>query len=383
VLPRFLLCVLLVVSLQPARVPAQAPGRIATTAPALLGSPVFFHGKQIAIRATVPERADVTRLDVAPAVDPPAHKGPQNRPIFVFWKERPSRDEGEIRGEFWDLGRINEGDGRFAAYDFRSLLDRVTNGRWPGREEIFIIVAATMLEAPLPTAPTLRAIALAPEEYESRAVTVSGRFRGRNLYGDLPGPINKSKWDFVLHSADAAVWVSGVRPRGRNFDLDPGARVDTGRWLQVSGMIRTEGVSVWIEAKTIELSSAPTETPVEIAVPVTPREPPPEVVFSAPVADETDVERGTTVRIQFSRDMDGRTFKDRVRVSYVPRPRGGQPLESPAFNARYNEGTRGMEIRFALPLERFQTVQVELLDGVTALDGQPLKPWTLRFTTGA
>ena len=47
----------------------------------------------------------------------------------------------------------------------------------------------------------------------------------------------KSRYDFVLRSADAAVWVTDLRPRGRGFDLSVEARVDTGRWLQVTGTV--------------------------------------------------------------------------------------------------------------------------------------------------
>ena len=100
---------------------------------------------------------------------------------------------------------------------------------------------------------------------------------------------------------------------------------------------------------------------MEIAVPPTPAEPPPTVVFSTPVPDETDVEAGAVVRVQFSRDMDARSFKDRIRVSYQPPPQAAAPPPAPppfAFN--YNVGTRGIELKFAKPLERFQTVKVEL-----------------------
>ena len=46
--------------------------------------------------------------------------------------------------------------------------------------------------------------------------------------GDLPQGVAKSKWDFVLQSADASIWVTGLRPKGKDFDLDPSARVVTG-----------------------------------------------------------------------------------------------------------------------------------------------------------
>jgi Bacterial Ig-like domain len=234
----------------------------------------------------------------------------------------------------------------------------------------------------MPPGPTVRAIALVPVRYLDREVRVTGRFRGRNLYGDLPQVPNKSKWDFVLQSADAAVWVTGMRPKGEGFDLDPGARVDTGRWLEVTGVVKSQGALLWIEASQMRSASAPTEVPVEIVVPDRPVEPPPRVVFSAPLADDIDVERAVHVRLQFSRIMDAATFRDRVRVTYVPR--AGEPaIPPPVFTAAYNDGPRALEIKFAQPLERFQAVKVELLAGITAIDGQALPPWTLTFTTGS
>jgi hypothetical protein len=229
-------------------------------------------------------------------------------------------------------------------------------------------------------------VALAPEKYEGASASVSGRFRGRNLLGDIAAPLpTPGKWDFVIQSADAAVWVSGLRPRGRGFELDPSARVDTGRWIQVTGTVRREGSRVWIEAREIELAAAPGEAVVEVEVPVTPPEPAPTVVFSTPVPDEVDSDAATVVRVQFSRDMDARSFKDRIRVSYLPAPQaapGASPAEAPTFAFSYDVGTRGIQLKFTRPLERFQTVKVELLEGITAVGGDPLRPWTLTFTTG-
>jgi hypothetical protein len=106
-------------------------------------------------------------------------------------------------------------------------------------------------------------------------------------------------------------------------------------------------------------------------------------VFSTPVPDETEVEAGTVIRVQFSRDMDARSFKDRIRVSYQPPPQAAAPIPAPPpFAFSYNVGTRGIELKFTKPLDRFQTVKVELLDGITAIGGDPLKPWTLTFMTG-
>jgi hypothetical protein len=48
----------------------------------------------------------------------------------------------------------------------------------------------------------------------------------------------------------------------------------------------------------------------------------------------------------------------------------------------YNVGSRGIELKFVKPLERFQSVKVELLEGVKAIDGEPMQPWALTFSTG-
>jgi hypothetical protein len=350
---------------------AAAQGRIATTAEALIATPVFYHGKQIVIRHTVTGSPEFARLDNT------------SKPVFVFWKDpQGTAQDAELRGEFWDLGRIQKEDPRFTAFDFERVVQATPSGHWPARDQVFVILSATMVESPLPPGPTIRAIALAPDRYGEREVKVVGRFRGRNLYGDVPTPLNASKWDFVLQSADAAIWIGGMRPRGEGFDLDPAARVDTGRWLEVVGIVRLQGPLVWIEASRIRLSAEPTEVPVEIVTPARPREPPPTVIFSAPVPDEVDVELTTTVRIQFSRDMDAGTIPNRVRVSYGPQPPGRTPPAPPRFTVTYNEGNRALAIEFAEPLARFQTVTIELLEGIAAFDGQRLEPWSLSFNTG-
>jgi hypothetical protein len=348
---------------------AQGASRIATTAGALVASAGFYHGKNIALESETAGDAGLTRLTGTA------------RPIFVFWKDRAPGGKGEIRGEFWDLGRIEQGDSRFSGYDFSQLLESTTRGRWPRRDEVYVIVSASLLPSSQSTAPSLRAIALKPDQYEGREVKVIGRFKGRNLYGDLPQALGKTKWDFVLQSADGALWVTGMRPKGKGFDLDPAARVDTGRWLEVTGVVSMIGTTPYITASTMQLATAP-QTLVEVPVPEQPRMPAPEVIFSAPVQEDRDVELGARVRIQFSRDVDPRTIDGHISVSYVAPASGGAAAPPPAFTTSYNDVAHAIEIRFAQPLQRFQQVKVDVLEGIMSLDRQPVKPWTLTFTTG-
>ncbi|MEO6212418.1 MAG: Ig-like domain-containing protein [Vicinamibacterales bacterium] len=348
----------------------QGTTRVATTAGALISSAVFYHGKNVVIENDTIGESGLTRLAGTP------------RPVFVFWKGRAAAGPGEIRAEFWDLGRTEQGDSRFAGYDFTQLLESSTRGRWPRRDEVFVLLGATLLPSSPSAAPSVRNISLTPARYEAREVKVVGRFKGRNLYGDLPQALGKTKWDFVLQSAEGALWVTGIRPKGKGFDLDPVARVDTGRWVEVTGVVAVIGTMPYITGSAIQLATAP-ETLIEVPIPERPRLPSPEVIFSAPVQDDRDVERGAPVRLQFSRDIDPKTVEGRVRVTYIGSPGAeAATLPSPAFRVSYNDVAHALEIRFAQPLERFRQVKVEVTEGIMSLDRQIVTPWTLIFTTG-
>ena len=97
------------------------------------------------------------------------------------------------------------------------------------------------------------------------------------------------------------------------------------------------------------------EPPVRV-----PAAPPPEVVFSAPTEDETDVSLATNVRIQFSRDIDPATLKGRVRVD-VRRRSGATAASRPRQRRVHDRSTtpanRVLEMKFTKPLERFRTRQ--------------------------
>jgi hypothetical protein len=233
--------------------------------------------------------------------------------------------------------------------------------------------------------PTLRSVALEPARYADQRVTVTGQFRGRNLYGDLPQAPGVSQWDFVLRSADAALWVTGTRPRGKDFNLSVGARVDTGRWLEVRGIVKLGRGLVWLDDVQITLSRPPADT-AQAEVPARPPVgPAPEVIFTDPLEGEPDVSLTKVIRIQFSRDMNPETFKGRIRYSYLaqePAERGESELPPLNGTLRYEPATRSLQLRFADPFARFRTLKIELLEGITAADGAPLKPWTFTFVLG-
>jgi hypothetical protein len=83
------------------------------------------------------------------------------------------------------------------------------------------------------------------------------------------------------------------------------------------------------------------------------------------------------VRIQFSRDMDASTFRGHIRARA-----GSGDGRSLEFTTQYMPGTRVLELKFAMPLDRFTPIVVDLQEGIIGADKQPLAPWTLKFQTG-
>ena len=81
------------------------------------------------------------------------------------------------------------------------ISERLLGKPWPGVGEMPVVVAASSRPPREPAATTLRSVVLEPERHVGRGVTLTGRFRGRNLYGDMPEAPEESRWDFVLRSA--------------------------------------------------------------------------------------------------------------------------------------------------------------------------------------
>ncbi len=354
---------------------AQPTTRHATNIASLLAYPGFYHARPIVI---------VGKVELA-ANDQPRVTDDAGSIRLISQAGAPEGVD-EIRGEFWDLGRMKPDDPRLSKFDLKRTFQIDPDAPWPKAGEVTAIIATTVSAATTPSAPSIRAIVLHPSRYLDQKVQVIGQFSGRNLLGDLPDAPGKSRYDFVLRSADAAIWVINMRPKGKDFELALDSRMDTNRWLTLRGTVQQGRGLQWIDAEAGSLAAAspPTETKEEEQIRV-PAGPPPEVIFSAPTQDETDVVQNTNVRIQFSRDIDPATIKGHVRASYV----GSQTAEpgAPATAAlelttQYNGLNRVLEIRFAKPLERFRTIRIELQDGILGTDGQPLKPWTLSFSAG-
>ncbi len=133
---------------------------------------------------------------------------------------------------------MHSGDPRLAGYDLQKTFHVDPEGAWPRPGQVTAVIASAVVAASPPSMPAIHAMVLYPARYLDQKVTVTGQFAGRNLLGDLPDAPAKSRYDFVLRSADAAIWVVNIRPKGKDFELALDARIDTGRWIEVSGTLQ-------------------------------------------------------------------------------------------------------------------------------------------------
>ncbi len=341
---------------------AQTAIRRLTTIDAIRQYPGFYHLQNVLVRgefATEGNRMFV-RAD--------------QHEIRVVLDDGVNAPQGVVdtRGLFLDVGRLEAGDPR--AGNFAAGRNSDT---WPRPGEELILRVSATLETQPTSGASVRSLAVEPWRYDGQTVTVVGNFRGRNLYGDLPGAPGKSRYDFVLRGTEGAVWVTDLQPRGQGFDLDINRRVDTDRWLEVTGTVVREKGLVSLKATRVTLSKPPQVAAVsdEPVVPPVPLDPV-DVVFNSPAEGETDVRAGAPIRIQFSRGLNEKTLAGQIRVSYV----GVDGTLD--FKTAYDGANRALVISFAKPLEAYRTIKVELLDGLKAFDGAPVKPWTLTFSIG-
>jgi len=365
-----------------ATVSAQPATRRATNLATLIAYPGFFHARPIVIVGKVGIENDQLRLS------------DDNGSIHLIFKGNAPDGIDEVRGEFWDLGRMKADDIRLSTYDLRATFKMDPGAPWPRPGEVTAIIATAVTASATPAQPSIRAIVLNPDRYLDQKVAITGQFSGRNLLGEMPDAPGKSRYDFVLRSVDAAIWVTNMRPKlkdtsGKDIELGLDARIDTGRWLTLRGTVqRARGLLLLdAEAGSLAFAKPPTDTTTSADEPAirVPAGPPPEVIFSAPTQDETDVLHTATVRIQFSRDLDQATLKGRIKPHYLESQSAerGEPVTPPAdFTFQYAPANRVLELKFTKPLERFRTLKIDLLDGIMGTDGQPLKAWSLTFMLG-
>jgi hypothetical protein len=355
----------------PSTTPAQAD---TTQLSALIRYPAFFHNRTVIIQGTVRMSGRDTWIESSPDV----------RVRVVNLAGVVDGRRIQIRGRFFDVGRLPVTDSRILHAGLDAALLRSDTRAWPRPGELLVLAAERAAAyAASPGQPSILDVVLDPDRLNEQGVMITGQFRGRNLVSDQPASPGHDRWEFVLRNGTSSVWIIGRRPQGPDFNFDPDSPRNVGPWLRVSGVVRRFNGLVAIEADAIERGDSEPEGGTAANAQAIPPLPPPEVLFSVPTAGETDVSSKTTVRVQFSRIMNADTFAGHVTVSYVGEGlAGAPPPRAPEFVAAYVAKDQLLLLTFKTPLERFRRVSIELHQGIATPDGAALPPWSITFTTG-
>ena len=302
-----------------------------------MAAPVFFHGKQIVVRRDVEPAGALMRL------------ANTAKPVFVFWRDSPSAPRNsEVRGEFWDVGRLERTDSRFSNVNFQPILDAASNGQWPARDQVFMILSASTVESPLPDG---------SEAAGARARAGSVHRQRRDGHRALPRrqPVRRSaagRGDEGPLGLRAAV--------GRRRDLGerrPSARArasistSTRASTPAAGSRSPARCAATARCRGSRRPRSPRpprrrETVVEVALPPPPAAACPRSSSARRPPDETDADRAAP-------DPDpvfARHGRQDVHAtgsgSPTPAPRPtGAPATPPPFTVRYIDGNRALEIK--------------------------------------
>jgi hypothetical protein len=225
---------------------------------------------------------------------------------------------------------------------------------------------------------TLEALITRPGARDGQIVRVVGKFRGRNLYGDLPSRSQRERGDWVIKEEAFAVWVTGRKPKGKGFDLDASLKRDTGKWIQVVGRPKTIGGMTYLLALEVTLGKAPSATADALPPPPPPERPklPPVIVFALPLDGEDEVPPDSRFVVQFSKDMDEDSFAGHVLLRYAgPVRPGDQPFNS--VKVTYDRGRRALTVDPGLALAPGRQVELVLLPGIADSEGISLTGRTI------
>ena len=240
---------------------------------------------------------------------------------------------------------------------------------------------------------SLEALVSKPGSRDGQTVRVVGKFRGHNLYGDLPVSSSRVSADWVIKDDVWSIWITGKKPKGAGWELDPKLKRDTGKWVEVIGKPETQKNITYLKALLISLTSPPTATADVQAPPPPPERPkvPPVVVFALPLDGEREVPSDSRFTVQFSKDMDEGSFEGHIQLRYIgPKQPGDREFDG--IKLSYDGGRRALTIDPGDVLRPGRQIELLLLPGIADVDGLSLEPRpgkhpdeavdVLRFITG-
>lgn len=216
---------------------------------------------------------------------------------------------------------------------------------------------------------TLEELVYGGSRLGGKLVRAVGKFRGQNLYGDLPLVTRRNDTDWVIKDDFFAVWITGKGPDGDGFKLDPHVPADTESWVEVVGRPETRNGITYLRAQRVSLSeSSGGAVAPATAVNKDYSDRPPAVVFTLPVIGDPLKETAPIV-IQFNKHMDEISFAGRVRLRYADAPAGMQGLR-----LLYEDTSRALVVDPGEPLVAGRELVLELLEGILDVHGLALAP---------
>src|SRR5262245_33121728 len=128
--------VALLAALTVATASAQSSPRRATNIAALRAYPAFYHLRPIVVmgKLSLADNGDLSVSD-------------EGGSVRIAFKGSPPDGVGEVRGEFWDLGRMNADDPRLAGMDLKRTFGVNPEAPWPRPGQVTAIVASAIAEA--------------------------------------------------------------------------------------------------------------------------------------------------------------------------------------------------------------------------------------------
>jgi len=307
----------------------------------------------------------------------------------------------EIRGNFEQEGLAMMGQEVDVTGVVKQINTEDAMTRDPGTARVAILFWSYQGPAEKPSADALKkasevaleSLVTNPGRRDGQLVRVVGKFRGSNLYGDLPSRSQRQRGDWVIKDDAFAVWVTGKKPKGKGFDLDTSLKRDTGKWVEVIGKPVSRGGVTYIQAVQVLLSGPPTPTAQALPPPPPPDRPKvsPVIVFAMPLDGEGAVPTDSRFVVQFNKDMEEGSFQNRVLLRYAgPVLPGDQPITNMKFT--YDRGRRALTVDPGMMLAGGRQVELVLLPGIVDTEGLSLTPRTsptadgitdiLHFVTG-
>jgi hypothetical protein len=222
------------------------------------------------------------------------------------------------------------------------------------------------------TVPTLSLEALTTvDPLPTGPVRVIGKFRGSNMFGDLPLISRLSKSDWVIKDDLYALWVTGRASEGDGWRLDPTRERDTIHWLEVVGKPEEHNGIVYLKADRARLSAPPSGTSGVRSGPLLPTKAIlPDVQFTLPSEGVEEAALDAIFAIQFTKKMDSRTFPTHVVLRYADAPSTAASFTD--IRITYVEARRVMQIDPGVALLPGRTLECVLLPGIKDADGNDL-----------